>query len=625
MSGSFSAPAWNRRPTKRGAFVLLVARPSNVRKGENLKMQTRSCLLAISLVAAVFLLASAVFAQSSMENGKLKIHVSPKQAYVFVDGKAIRDGSQTMDLAAGSHRVAVYNYGYVPQAQQVHVGAGETTRLSVALQSIGDKVSGPFADIEFKGDPRAAVLVNGSSPKYFVGHVDEFNWDWIWHQRLLVKPGTYDVTITRNGDTIWSSPVTTKAGEKTIVYLNDGGKTETKPWKVGLSLPPQPRFHAGIASATIPLASVSARLSTDNRNLTCGQPTKLQWSTRDAVDTSISGIGEVPEKGDRTVTPNGPSTYVLTAKGPGGVSTQTVTVAVKTQPSASLSISQPGIQFHKVGDHIVQQDSATLHWSVSNASSAKLEPLNTDAMSGSRTITITPKQTADGPVNENLTYTLTATNACGGTVTKTATLHISGSIEPPPATSLASLFYPTAYPTKHHPKVGLVATEKMVLSNVASEFKSYGVYDHDATLMVVGHADVRGAGKYNETLSERRAQLVKDTLIADGVPADKIQSRAVGKTQQLDEQAVQELQVNNTEQPAAWMKKHKRATWLAYNRRADILLEPNGKPSIKMFPNQSADAHVLWQRPIPTLKKVEQASRPSETEQAKAIRHSSAT
>src|SRR5437879_2867085 len=157
-------------------------------------MRTRSLVLVtLFLSAMAFLCVVPTFAQSSAQSGKLKIHVSPKQAYVFVDGKAIRDGSQTIDLPAGTHNVGVYNYGYIPKTQDVHVGAGEATSLNVSLQSSGEEVSGPFADIEFKGHPRAAVLLNGTTPDSFVGHVDEFDWDWIWHQRLLVKPGTYQV------------------------------------------------------------------------------------------------------------------------------------------------------------------------------------------------------------------------------------------------------------------------------------------------------------------------------------------------------------------------------------------------------------------------------------------------
>jgi hypothetical protein len=41
--------------------------------------------------------------------------------------------------------------------------------LNVAFQSSGDKVSGPFAEIEFKGHPRAAVLLNGSIDLHVLG------------------------------------------------------------------------------------------------------------------------------------------------------------------------------------------------------------------------------------------------------------------------------------------------------------------------------------------------------------------------------------------------------------------------------------------------------------------------
>jgi hypothetical protein len=560
---------------------------------------------------AVSICAAPAFAQSSVEMGKLKIHVDPKQAYVFVDGKAIRDGSQTIDLATGEHRVAVYNYGYLPKAQEIHIGAGETTDLRVALQSSGDMVSGPFADIEFKGHPRAAVFLNGQTPDYFVGHVDEFDWNWIWHQRLLVHPGTYHVMITRDGNTIWSGSVTAKAGEQVTVYLDRNGETKTKPWKEGLTMGPQPRFHAGIASATVPVAPVSAQLAAQSTQLTCGEPTNLKWNSTDAADTSISGIGEVPNSGERAVTPTRETTYVLTAKGPGGESTQSITVNVNTQPSATLTVSQPEIRYHKIGDRVVEEGSTTLQWSTRNANSARIEPFNSDAMSGSRTVTADPKQTSTGPVNENLTYTLTAANACGGTVTKTATLHVVGSIDPPPAITLASVFYPTAYPTKHHPTVGLLSSEKMTLTNAATQFKTYGLYEGKATLVIVGHADVRGSEKYNQALSERRATLVKDYLVSHGVPADKIQTRAEGKDQQINLKSVESLESKNDQKPAKWMTKHQKATWLAYNRRADVVVEPTGQESMKIYPNQSADVRILWQRPEPSLKKVEQASQTS--------------
>jgi OmpA-OmpF porin, OOP family len=46
---------------------------------------------------------------------------------------------------------------------------------------------------------------------------------------------------------------------------------------------------------------------------------------------------------------------------------------------------------------------------------------------------------------------------------------------------------------------------------------------------LVGHADLVGTEAYNQRLSERRAQAVCDTLIKDGVPADRITARGVGE------------------------------------------------------------------------------------------------
>jgi OmpA family/PEGA domain len=573
-------------------------------------MMRMSSSIRIFSFAVLALLMSALpaFAQSKAETGKLKIRVSPKQAYVFVDGKAIREGDQTIDLAAGTHEVGVDNYGYISKSQKVNIGAGETTKLNVILQSSGDMVSEPFGDIEFKGYPRAAVLLNGTTPAYFVGHVDEFDWDWIWHQRLLVQPGSYQIMVTRKGDTIWSGPVTVKAGQKVVVDLNNR-TTKTVNWPAGMKLGPQPRFHAGIASATVPVAPVTAQLSAQPAEIGCGQATSLDWNTADAVDTSITGIGEVPAKGDRSVTPTKSTEYQITAKGPGGVITRTATVDVNNQPNAAISLSQSVVHYRKVGDKVVENDPATLKWAVSNADRVTIFPLGSEALSGSQTVEPKPRSTDNGSVNEVEGYTLVATNACGGKTKQTALLRVVGSIEPAPEVVLASVFYPTKYPRIKHPQVGLVSSQKEILSNAAKTFKDHEEYASQASLLVLGYADVRGGRNYNMKLSERRAELAKDFLISKGVPAEKIETRAEGKEQQLTEKMVAQLQSKDAEKPEKWMKNGTRTTWLAYNRRVDIVLEPTGQQSAKEYPNDTTDARILWQRPEPSLKTVEMASK----------------
>ncbi len=61
----------------------------------------------LTLVVAMMLCATAGLAQ----DGKVRIKVVPKKAYLFVDGKAIRDGSETISVSPGKHTVAFMNYG----------------------------------------------------------------------------------------------------------------------------------------------------------------------------------------------------------------------------------------------------------------------------------------------------------------------------------------------------------------------------------------------------------------------------------------------------------------------------------------------------------------------------------
>jgi OmpA family/PEGA domain len=560
-----------------------------------------SVLTLLTLSTFALLWANPALAHSSQDTAKLKIHVEPRQAYIFVDGKAIRHGSHTIRLTAGDHSISVRNYGYTAKTQKVDLTSGNKTRLNVDLQPFGKDVSGPFADIEFKGDPQAAVLLNGNTPAYFVGHVDEFNWDWIWHQRLLVQPGSYHITVRHEGNTIWSGNVDAHAGQKVIVYMNSG-REKTKNFKPGETLGSLPRFHAGIASATVPVAPVTAELAADTTSLGCGANDTLKWNSANAVSTTITGLGSVPLDGDRAVTPAHDTTYALKAVGPGGIVTRTVKVDVNHQPTATLALSQPEIHYHKIGDKVVEDDSATLTWSASNASSATISPFGKENVNGNRTISADPKQSSDGPVNEDLTYTLTASNACGGAVTRTATLRVVGSIDPPPSTTLASVFYPTAYPTRRHPKVGLVPSEKAALDRLAAQFKNFGNYENNANLVIIGYADVRGSQNYNQALSERRAELAKAYLVAKGVPAAEVKVEARGKDDQIPMNHVESLEAKDPQKPDKFMVRDERATWLAYNRRVDIVLEPTGKKSSEMYPDSAASARLLWQEPRPSLK-----------------------
>jgi outer membrane protein OmpA-like peptidoglycan-associated protein len=52
-------------------------------------------------------------------------------------------------------------------------------------------------------------------------------------------------------------------------------------------------------------------------------------------------------------------------------------------------------------------------------------------------------------------------------------------------------------------------------------------------ITITGHADRSGPDAYNMALSQRRANAVRDALVRDGVPGNRITTVARGETQPL--------------------------------------------------------------------------------------------
>ena len=564
-------------------------------------------------LAYLFILALAIAlgaTTGSAQDGKLKIKVSPKQAYVFVDGNAIRDGSRSISLSPGKHTVVVVNYGYKISTQDVTIEAGKSTPLDVKLDPYGGNVSGPFGDVQLKGDPRAAVLSNGTTPGYFVGHVDEFDNDWIWHQNLLLPPGTHHLTVTHQGKTVWSGDVTVVANKKVVVDMSKNTQ-KTVDWSRAEKLKDVPRFKVGIASAQIAVAPATGSFSASAANINCGQSSTLNWTTADTVDANISGIGTVETSGSQSVSPHATTDYAFTATGPGGTVKGDANVNVNTKVDASISANPAEVHYRKIGDKVVTQDSTTLTWQTSNADSVTVDGQKVE-LSGSETEKPEPADTSQVPdgqpartVDENKAYTLNATNVCGGSATETANVHIVGSVEPIPTVTLQSIFYPTDYPDKRHPQVGLVKSQQLELSTLADGFKKYLEYDPDAKLSVEAHADERGSKSFNQDLSERRVERIKAYLVEQGISSDKVETAAYGKDQPMPEATVKELEDTNPATPPKARLRAKHTDWLAYNRRADIILMPSGKKSAQFFPHGADDSGLIWQLPKPSLKKVE--------------------
>jgi outer membrane protein OmpA-like peptidoglycan-associated protein len=535
--------------------------------------------------------------------GHLKLHVTPKQAYVFVDDVPLGWGSGLLWADPGEHTLAVYNYGYKPYTTKFTAESGKTSSLSVALEAIPGTVPGPWGRIELKGPQGAAVLLNGNTPDFFVGNVGEFN---SWKRRLLVPPGNYQLTVLGCcwGE-VYSGPISVGENQRVIISLSQPGENKTVDWPEGKSLGSLPRFTAGTASITVAVARPTAQLSAGSAQVECGGSTQLKWSTSDAPRVEISGAGEVAASGEQTVQPKQTTPYKLTATGPGGVVSSEATVNVSSNIQASLSVTPAEIRYHKVGDKVDQQGSASLSWSASGADTASLDPFGSVSPTGNRTVQPTPSKTDVGPIDETITYTLHSSNACGGSDTQTASLHIVGSIEvPQEATvqaleaklSLNSIYFPTSRPTAAHPKGGLVPSQQQRLQELVTNFKQYLQLRADAHLILQAHADRRGTRAYNMALSERRAAGVRSFLVDQGIAESSIETKAFGKEQNLDAATVRQLTEQNpnlTPDDRKRVEKHLPTFLLANNRRVDVVLSTTGQKSLQYYPYNSEDLKVL--------------------------------
>jgi len=162
--------------------------------------------------------------------------------------------------------------------------------------------------------------------------------------------------------------------------------------------------------------------------------------------------------------------------------------------------------------------------------------------------------------------------------------------------ALHSVFFPTAQPNTAHPEGGLVESQQLTLRTLAEDFKGYLAIKPEAHLILTGHADVRGTQEFNQALTERRVNRVKQFLAEQGITEDRIETRAVGEDQELSEDEVKDLIQNNpelTDNERQHVQHDLTTIVLAQNRRVDITLSTTGQQSVKLYPFNAKDAITL--------------------------------
>jgi len=166
------------------------------------------------------------------------------------------------------------------------------------------------------------------------------------------------------------------------------------------------------ATVTVTVERTMARVlnfSASPMTITAGQSSTLSWSTENAEQVEISGIGAVAVQGSQSVTPAETTTYTMTVRNRGGTTSATVTIQV--QPQAMPRV----MRFLAAPREIFVGETSTLIWSVENATDVSISSVGVVEASG--TNAVAPLVTT--------VYTLTARNAAGE-ASATATVTVYG-------------------------------------------------------------------------------------------------------------------------------------------------------------------------------------------------------
>ncbi|MFC1858390.1 PKD domain-containing protein, partial [Thermodesulfobacteriota bacterium] len=241
--------------------------------------------------------------------------------------------------------------------------------------------------------PLPTVILSADPQTIQTGEFSTLSWSSADAETCVIEPGIGSVDTSGSASV---SPADTTT--YTITGTGPGG-TATNSITVTVIQP-------------TPLVSLS--VSPDTIHL--GESAVLTWNSTHAETCEIQpDIGSVDTIGSASVSPADITTYIITATGPGGTATNSVTVTViHPTPLVSSSVSPDTIHFG---------DSSTLTWNSTHADTCEIQP-DIGSVDASGSASVSPPDTT--------TYIITATGP-GGSTTDSVTITV---IYPVPLVSL---------------------------------------------------------------------------------------------------------------------------------------------------------------------------------------------
>jgi hypothetical protein len=166
--------------------------------------------------------------------------------------------------------------------------------------------------------PPPQVNISASPPSIEIGEFSVLSWNSTHADTCSIEPSIGSVVL--NGSTLVSPKESTTF---TITASGAGGATSANV-TVTVLYPP------------------TVEISVDPETILLGESCTLSWNSTHSDSCLIdSGIGSVDVSGFITVSPSETTTYTITAFGPGGNATDSVTISV-LQPSITITLPNDG-------------------------------------------------------------------------------------------------------------------------------------------------------------------------------------------------------------------------------------------------------------------------------------------
>jgi len=337
------------------------------------------------------------------------------------------------------------------------------------------------------------------------GDMATLEWDVFGATEISIDQGIGDVERSGNSDV--SPPATITY---TLTAKNAAGSvTKSVTVAVGIATPPTspptpppasppstPSFTPPSPPPT-PTQPVIISFVANPASIPAGDATTLEWNVAGATSIYIdNGIGPLPHTtGYATIRPPFTTTFTLTANGPGGTATRsvTVTVAAPATPTTPPVI----ISFTASPSSLSSAGTTTLMWSTSGATSVTLSPGGGSVpASGSAVATLSSTRT----------YTLTATNSAGS-VYRSVTITVAAAPASPPPAS----------PPVTPPVINAFTASPTSISAGGSSTLSWNVTGATSVTLSPGGGSVPASGSAVATLSSTRTYTLTATNSAGSV------------------------------------------------------------------------------------------------------------